>query len=46
DHAEYRTLSPERVPGVRALVDGRGVTDPTLWAGIPRAVIGDGGPKA
>ena len=44
DHAEYATISPDRVPGVRAIVDGRNATDATLWAGVPRSVIGDGGP--
>jgi UDP-N-acetyl-D-mannosaminuronic acid dehydrogenase len=27
DHAEYRTLAPGALPGVQALVDGRGVVD-------------------
>jgi UDP-N-acetyl-D-mannosaminuronate dehydrogenase len=44
DHAEYRTLTADRLPGVTALVDGRGVTDPQLWPGVRRLVIGDGTP--
>ena len=40
DHAEYRTLGAADLPGVRALVDGRRVTDPTLWPGVTRTVIG------
>ena len=44
DHAEYATLTPDRVPGVRAIVDGRNATNATLWAGVSRSVIGDGGP--
>jgi nucleotide sugar dehydrogenase len=42
DHTEYATLSPESLPGVEALVDGRGTTDPDLWAGVTRIVIGNG----
>jgi nucleotide sugar dehydrogenase len=41
DHADYRTLSASQVPGVRAVVDGRRVTDPSLWRGVGRVVIGD-----
>jgi nucleotide sugar dehydrogenase len=40
DHAQYRDLTPDDVPGVRTLVDGRRVTDPTAWAGVTRRVIG------
>jgi nucleotide sugar dehydrogenase len=40
DHAPYRDLTPDDVPGVRTLVDGRRVTDPSLWAGVTRRVIG------
>ncbi len=40
DHAEYRDLSPADTPGVRAVVDGRGVLDRARWAGVPLAVIG------
>ena len=42
DHPEYATLTPADLPGVRLLLDGRRVTDPTLWAGTPRLVIGGG----
>ncbi|GLZ09071.1 nucleotide sugar dehydrogenase [Actinomadura sp. NBRC 104412] len=40
DHAEYRDLGPDDLPGVKALVDGRRVTDPARWAGVERIVIG------
>jgi nucleotide sugar dehydrogenase len=40
DHAEYRRLAPGDLPGVRLLFDGRRVTDPALWAGTPRLVVG------
>lgn len=40
DHDEYRALSPQQLPGVKLLVDGRAITDSTLWAGTPRLVIG------
>lgn len=42
DHPEYRDLTPDQLPGVRLLLDGRRVTDPALWAGTPRLVIGGG----
>lgn len=42
DHTEYASIGSEQTPGVRAIVDGRRVTDPTLWAGIPRRVLGIG----
>ncbi len=40
DHAEYRSISAVEFPGVRAIVDGRRVTDPALWSGVPHRVIG------
>ncbi|HEY9412858.1 MAG TPA: nucleotide sugar dehydrogenase [Jiangellaceae bacterium] len=43
DHPEYRELSASELPGVRVLVDGRDVTDPALWAGVTRTVIGRAG---
>jgi nucleotide sugar dehydrogenase len=42
DHAAYRTVGPDDLPGVRLLVDGRGITDAALWAGTPRFVLGRG----
>lgn len=42
DHAEYRSISPADLPGVRLLVDGRAATDPAVWAGTPRIVVGNG----
>ena len=42
DHPEYRELTPDQLPGVRLLLDGRRATDPALWAGTPRLVIGGG----
>jgi len=42
DHAEYRTIAPADLPGVRLLYDGRGTTDPALWVGTPRVVLGSG----
>jgi len=40
DHAEYRTLGSADLPSVRVLVDGRRITDPTLWRGVHRVLIG------
>ncbi|MCI5825531.1 MAG: nucleotide sugar dehydrogenase [Arcanobacterium sp.] len=41
DHAEYKTVSPKDFPGIKLLFDGRRITDPALWAGTPRMVIGE-----
>lgn len=40
DHSMYRELTPENLPGVKLLVDGRSATDPDRWAGTPRIVVG------
>jgi len=40
DHADYKTVSPEQIPGIKLLVDGRNATDAALWAGTPRIVVG------
>lgn len=40
DHPEYATVKPEDFPGVKVLFDGRRITDPQLWTGVPRLVIG------
>lgn len=40
DHAEYRDLSPEQLPGVKLLVDGRAMTSAERWTGTPRIVVG------
>jgi len=42
DHPEYAGLRPQDLPGVEALVDGRRVTDPELWAGVRHIRLGDG----
>ena len=41
DHAEYKAISAKDLPGIKLLFDGRRVTDPQLWKGTPRMVIGD-----
>ncbi|HSF98774.1 MAG TPA: nucleotide sugar dehydrogenase [Ornithinibacter sp.] len=40
DHAAYRALSAGDLPGVAAIVDGRGITDPARFAGVAHRVIG------
>lgn len=40
NHADYKELKPGDVPGAKLLFDGRRVTDPALWIGTPRLVIG------
>ena len=42
DHREYEVLEPGDMPGVRALVDGRAITDASRWADLPRQVLGIG----
>ncbi len=44
DHQEYASLTPEDLPGVRVIFDGRGVLDPGLWSGSAARfiVIGQG----
>lgn len=44
DHAEYRDLTPDDIPGVRGVLDGRRALDPGPWeaAGVPVRSIGDG----
>jgi UDP-N-acetyl-D-glucosamine dehydrogenase len=44
DHPEYAHLSATDLPGLRVLLDGRRVTDPTRFTGIPRLTIGGGEP--
>ncbi len=44
DHAAYRALGPQDFPGVRAIVDGRGVLDPARFAaaGVSVRRLGQG----
>jgi hypothetical protein len=42
DHREYATVAPGDFPGVKLLLDGRGITDPALWTGTPRMLLGAG----
>jgi UDP-N-acetyl-D-mannosaminuronate dehydrogenase len=41
DHPEYLDLRPADLPGVKVLVDGRGITKPEDWQGVTRLVIGE-----
>jgi nucleotide sugar dehydrogenase len=40
DHTEYRKLEAASIPGLRALVDGRRITDPARFDGVVYRVIG------
>ncbi|GAA1830291.1 nucleotide sugar dehydrogenase [Pseudonocardia alni subsp. carboxydivorans] len=40
DHAEYAELGPDRLPGVRVLVDGRRISSADRWPGVTYRVIG------
>ena len=42
DRPEYSKLTPADLPGVRLLLDGRRITDPALFTGVPRITIGGG----
>ncbi len=44
DHTEYRSLTPEELPGVKVLYDGRGVVDMSQWetSGVSVLAIGEG----
>jgi len=40
DHAEYRSLSPADLPGVKTFADGRRVSSAEQWPGVAYRVIG------
>jgi nucleotide sugar dehydrogenase len=40
DHREYRELSSAQLPGVRTILDGRGITDENNWKGVRYHVVG------
>lgn len=40
DHAEYKTLSPADLPGIKAFIDGRRVSSADRWDGVTYRVIG------
>ena len=40
DHPEYQQLGPADFPGIKLFADGRNFTDPAVWSGVPRIVIG------
>ncbi|WP_130014011.1 nucleotide sugar dehydrogenase [Serinicoccus sediminis] len=42
DHPEYAELGATDLPGLRLLLDGRRVTDPARFTGVPRLTIGGG----
>lgn len=42
DHAEYRDFGPKEFPEIKLFADGRNFTDPAVWTGVPRIVIGSG----
>jgi nucleotide sugar dehydrogenase len=43
DHAEYLDYSPADLPGVRVVLDGRGVLDPERWPAVTVVRLGGGG---
>lgn len=43
DHSAYARLTPSDLPGVRAVVDGRGIVDPETWQAAGVTLRGIGG---
>ncbi|USQ81839.1 nucleotide sugar dehydrogenase [Ornithinimicrobium faecis] len=44
DHPQYAELAPADLPGLKLLLDGRRITDPAAFTGVPRLTIGGGEP--
>ncbi|WP_455134842.1 nucleotide sugar dehydrogenase [Schaalia cardiffensis] len=42
DHEEYAARVPADLPGVKILFDGRAISDPVAWKGVPRLLVGKG----
>lgn len=42
NHAEYRSIGPADLPGVRAFVDGRRVSTPDQWPNVTYRLVGKG----
>lgn len=40
DHAQYRELSKKDLPGVKTILDGRGITNEENWQGVRYHVVG------
>ncbi len=40
DHSEYRELDSSKFPGIRTILDGRGVTTEGNWSGVRYHVVG------
>ncbi len=40
DHAQYRDLAPSDLPGIKTILDGRGITDESKWSGVRYHVVG------
>ncbi len=40
DHREYAGWGSQHLPGLRVLVDGRNITNPSRWPGVRRIVLG------
>ena len=40
DHAQYRAMTPIDLPGVKTILDGRGVTNEESWSGVRYHVVG------
>lgn len=42
DHAEYRSIGPSDLPGIRVFVDGRRISNSDRWPGVIYRLIGKG----
>jgi len=46
DHAIYKTLGPDDLPGIKAIIDGRRLSTADSWPGVLYRVIGVATPRA
>ncbi len=40
DHSEYRSIGPANLPGIRAFIDGRRISNSDQWPGVTYRVLG------
>ncbi len=45
DHRDYANLSPQDLPGLRVIVDGRRITSSHTWSGVQHLTVGVGAPN-
>ncbi|WP_159619838.1 nucleotide sugar dehydrogenase [Ruania rhizosphaerae] len=45
DHRDYANLSPQDLPGLQVIVDGRRITSSHTWSGVQHLTVGVGAPN-